>query len=94
VLQDDVTVGGDQQVQTGSGIQGQGGDSFGGPEGGPTVLREVGGNGLGEEEEEGGGDGVSIDDSNVATGDFNQQAIDESRNLEYNEPEPDPGPIE
>jgi hypothetical protein len=61
VLQDDTTVFGDQQVQTGSGIQGQGGDSFGGGDA---------------------GDGVDIDDSNVATGDFNQQAIDESQNFE------------
>jgi hypothetical protein len=50
VLQDDVNVGGDQQIQTGSGIQ-AGGD-------------------------------VDIDDSNVATGDDNQQAIDESINVD------------
>jgi len=61
VLQDDTTVFGDQQVQTGSGIQGQGGDSYGSGDA---------------------GDGVDIDDSNVATGDFNQQAIDESQNFE------------
>ena len=58
VLQDDVNVFGDQQVQTGSGIQGQGGDGFGG------------------------GTGVNINDSNVATGDDNQQAIDESTNID------------
>ena len=54
VLQDDVSVGGDQQIQTGSGIQA--------------------------------GDDVNIDDSNVATGDDNQQAIDDSTNIDVDLP--------
>ena len=50
VLQDDTTVLGDQQIQTGDGIQA--------------------------------GDDVDISNSNVATGDDNQQAIDESINVD------------
>jgi hypothetical protein len=94
VLQDDTTVFGDQQVQTGSGIQGQGGDSFGGgdEEGGPILLRTEGGNGLEREDGDDAGDGVNIDDSNVATGDFNQQAIDESTNIDVNPPEEEEPP--
>jgi hypothetical protein len=89
VLQDDTTVFGDQQVQTGSGIQGQGGDSYG-SESEPTILRRP--LGEAEEEDDGGADGVSIDDSNVATGDYNQQAIDESRNVDVEQPSPPPDP--
>jgi hypothetical protein len=50
VLQDDVNVFGDQQIQTGDGIQA--------------------------------GEDVDITNSNVATGDDNQQAIDQSTNVD------------